>query len=264
MEQKKSWFFRPVAWICTILMILALQYVAELICQLGAFLTVWLGGLSTIMVVILVLLFGSVFCGLFFYSAVILPQLLVSLSDKIYPSNHAFRYYFVGLYEIAGCAFLIYSAAIGAVSGGSMFWFYARYVWLILACAIMMVSGHGAAKERHQTNEAPIAPATSNRPDANSSKRQKIKDDIAKLNTDLKEHDEAYIKNKQIFDEAFSDEDLRQMVSKGQFPADQVDEYVEQREALAMYIRGCPAIRNTLVGLINDLTKELAELDRQE
>lgn len=153
MGKKKSWVLRPVAWICTIIMILALQFVAEWICRLGDYLFYWLSGLSTIVIVILVLLFGSAFCGLFFYSAIVLPSLLVSLSDKIYPSNHAFRYYFVGLYEIAGCVFLILAAVMGAVSGGSMFWFYVRYGWLILASIIMMITGRSEAKERH--NNAP-------------------------------------------------------------------------------------------------------------
>lgn len=150
MEQKKLWILRPVAWVCTILMVLGLQLVAELICRLGEYFVFRLSSFSTIVVVILVLLFGSVFCGLFFYSAIFLPSFLVSISDKIYPSNHSFRYYFVGLYEIAGCAFLIFAAIMGAVKGGSMFWFYARYGWLILSSIIMMVVGHSQAKARHE------------------------------------------------------------------------------------------------------------------
>ena len=155
-EQKKPWFLRPIAWICTIVMVLAIQLAAELICRLGEYLILWLGGLSTVTIVILVLLFGSVFCGLFFYSAFMLPALLVTASDKIYPSNHAFRYYFLGLYEIAGCAFLIYAAITGAVHGGSMFWFYARYGYLIFASIIMMISGRSAANERNAVNQSAV------------------------------------------------------------------------------------------------------------
>lgn len=149
MERKKLWILRPVAWIATIIMMLALQFVAELICKLGEYLVYQLSGLSTIVVILLVMAFGSLFLSLFFYSAVILPSLAVNISDKIYPSNHAFRYYFAGLYEIAGCAFLIWAALSGAVSGGSMFWFYARYGWLILASVIMMISGRNNANDRH-------------------------------------------------------------------------------------------------------------------
>lgn len=149
MEQKKPWILRPVAWICTIIMVLGIQFIATLICRLGEYLILWLSGLSTVVIVILVLLFGSIFCGLFFYSVFILPSLLVSISDKIYPSNHAFRYYFLGIYEIAGCAFLIMAAIMGAVKGGSMFWFYARMGYIIVSSILMIVFGHGAAKNRH-------------------------------------------------------------------------------------------------------------------
>lgn len=152
MKQNKPWILRPVAWICTILMFLGMQYIAELICRLGGYLVLLLDGLSTVAVVILVLLFGSAFCGLFFYSAIMLASLLVSISDRIFPSNNAFRYYFLGIYEIASCALLLLSAALGAVSGGSMFWFCARYVWLIIASVIVMVTGHQAAKDRKTGN----------------------------------------------------------------------------------------------------------------
>lgn len=155
-EQKKPWFLRPVAWVCTIVMVLAIQFVAELICRLGEYLILWLGGLSTVTIVILVLLFGSAFFGLFFYSAFMLPALLVTVSDKIYPSHHAFRYYLLGLYEIVGCAFLIYAAIIGAVHGGSMFWFYARYGYLIFASIIMMITGRSAANERNVVNQSAV------------------------------------------------------------------------------------------------------------
>lgn len=153
-EQKKAWVLRPIAWICTAIMVLAVQFVAELICRLGEYLIFWLGGLSTVTTVVLVLLFGSAFFGLFFYSAFMLPALLVTVSDKIYPSHYAFRYYFFGLYEIAGCAFLIYAAIIGAVKGGSMFWFYARYGYLILTSIFMMLSGRSAVNERNASNQS--------------------------------------------------------------------------------------------------------------
>jgi len=149
MEQKKSWILRPIAWICTIIMMLVMQFIAELICRLGEGLILWLGELSTVAVVFWAMIFGSAALSLFFYSATFLPSLVVSLSDKIYPSNHAFRYYFVGLYEIVGCVLLILAAIGGLVSGGSMFWFYVRYAWLIIASIVMMVTGRSEAKNRH-------------------------------------------------------------------------------------------------------------------
>lgn len=151
--KKESWILRPASWIASIIMLLALQLAAELICRLGDFLTSWLGGLSTIAIVILVLLFGSAFCSLFFYSAFLLPMLLVSASDTISPSKHAFRYYFLGIWEILGCGFLIFAAIMGTVSGGSMFWFYARYCWLIIAAVVMMFTGRSRSVERQQSQD---------------------------------------------------------------------------------------------------------------
>lgn len=150
MQKKKPWILRPIAWIATIIMMLGLQYIAELLCLLGEYVLLWLNGMSTVVIVILVMAFGSIFLGIFFYSAIYLPSLVVTISDKIYPSNHAFRYYFVGIYEIIGCAFLIFAAIIGAVKGGSMFWLYVRYGWLISASIVMMFVGNGEAKERHK------------------------------------------------------------------------------------------------------------------
>lgn len=150
MEKRKCWLLRPVAWVCTILMMLALQFVAEKLCLLGEDILDWLNTKSLATIVILVFVFGSTLFGLFSYTCLTLPSMLVMLSDKIYPSNHAFRYYFVGIYEIIGCAFLIYAGYVGAVRGGSMFWFYVRYVWLIIAALVMMLSGRSAAMDRHE------------------------------------------------------------------------------------------------------------------
>ncbi|HBK03466.1 MAG TPA: hypothetical protein DDY87_03560 [Clostridiales bacterium] len=148
MEKQKSWVLRPVSWVCTLAMVLGIQFVGWLICYVGGILTSWLSGLSTIVIVLLVLAFGSVFCGAVFYAVAFLPLLLVETSDKIYPSHHALRYYVLGIYEIASCAFLIYMAIIGAVRGGSMFWFYARFLYIILASVMMIVYGRNAAKSR--------------------------------------------------------------------------------------------------------------------
>lgn len=259
MEKKKLWVLRPVAWICTIVLMLGMQFVAELICGLGEYLILWLSDLSTVVIVILALLFGSAFCGLFFYSAIILPSLLISISDKIYPSNHAFRYYFVGLYEIAGCVLLIIAAANGIVSGGSMFWFYARYGWLILASIIMMTTGRSEAKERER-----VAAVSDKPKEADHEQKQKLRDEIAELKAELGEQDETYITNKRILEEAFSDRELAQMAAAGEFPADRVGEYIQKRNALEVYIRHYPEVRKMTVELIGNLTKELAELECQE
>lgn len=149
MGKSKPWILRPVAWAFTILAMIGMQYLADLARRLVAHLLVWLGGLSTIAIVGFVLVFGGAVCGILYYSAFMIPVLVVSLSDAIYPSNHAFRYYFVGIYEIIGCALLIVAGIAGLIRGGLMILFYAQYGWLILASVIMIVTGHQNAKERH-------------------------------------------------------------------------------------------------------------------
>lgn len=150
MEKRRVWILRPISWILTAVMVIGLQYIAELLSRLGEIAINWVGGMSTIMTVVLAIALGGPFISAFYYSAILLPAFLVSISDSVYPSNHAFRYYFIGIYEIIGCAILIIAAILGFVKGGTMFWFYARYAWLILACIIMMVSGNTSAKERHK------------------------------------------------------------------------------------------------------------------
>ena len=100
MEQKKFWLMRPVAWIATYTMFVVVKLLGELVCMLGEYATYRLDNLSTIAVILFALLFGSTAIGIFFYSATFLSATLVTLSDKIYPSHHAFRYYFIGIYEI--------------------------------------------------------------------------------------------------------------------------------------------------------------------
>lgn len=147
--KKKSWILRPVAWLSTILMMLALQFVAEKLCLYAERLIIWLNTLSTAVIVILVVACGSVALSIFSTTVMLLPAYLVIISDAIYPSNHAFRYYFVGIYEIIGCAILIIAGLLGYVTGGSMFWFYLRYAWLIVASIVMMCHGRSASINRH-------------------------------------------------------------------------------------------------------------------
>lgn len=149
-EQKKAFLFRPLAWVCTCMMALILEVISGLICQLGIYIVSFLSGMSTATLIITVLLFGGIFTGLFFYSAIAGPSILVMASDAIYPSNHAVRYFVIGIIEIGISAFLIFSAVLGIIRGDEMFWFYARYIWIVISSGFMMVSGNIAANERHK------------------------------------------------------------------------------------------------------------------
>lgn len=152
MERKKFWVMRPVAWIATYAMFVVVKLLGELVCLLGEYATYRLDNLSTIAVILFALLFGSTAIGVFFYSATSLSALLVSLSDKIYPSHHAFRYYFIGIYEIVNCVSWIVYAITGNVTADYMFWFYAQHGWLIYASVTMMLVGRSVSNDRNQTN----------------------------------------------------------------------------------------------------------------
>ena len=147
MEKKKPWILRPVAWLFTCLAIFLLPLAAEYICKLGGFLIGYMDRFSTVVVVILVLLFGSFYLSLFIYSATILPSLFVSISNLIYPTHHAFRFYFVGIYLIISSAFLIIAGILGFVSGGPMFWYYARYGWLAFSALMLMLAGRSSTTD---------------------------------------------------------------------------------------------------------------------
>lgn len=149
-KTNKPWILRPVAWGCTIIMLICLEYASAFIFNVAEYLIDRLNDFSTVVIVIIVVTFGSTFLGILVYSAFVLPGLAVTLSDKIYPSNHAFRYYFVGIYELVGCAFMLMAAMAGNIVGGSMFWFYAENIWLAVASVMLMVTGRDEANQRHK------------------------------------------------------------------------------------------------------------------
>lgn len=149
MEKKKSWILRPVAWASTVLMMLATQYIVDLMRKLLLLIYSWLNELPVVAIVIIVISLGGVVGSILWCAALGIPTLIVQLSDKIYPSHHAFRYYFVGVYEIVGCAFLLFAAVMGAVKGGSMFMFCAQYIYLIIISVVMMLTGRSEANDRN-------------------------------------------------------------------------------------------------------------------
>ena len=149
MEKWKSWVLRPVAWGSTALLMMATQYIVDIMRKLLSFVFSWLSGLPVVATVIIVISLGGVVVSVLCWAAIGIPVLIVSLADKIYPSHHAFRYYFVGAYEIAGCALLLFAAGMGAVKGGSMVMFCAQYIYLIIISAIMMFAGRKEAKSRN-------------------------------------------------------------------------------------------------------------------
>lgn len=150
MEKKKPWILRPVAWIATVLMLIVLEYAAGFIFDLAGILLVKLEGMSTVIMVILVVAFGSTFLGLLTSSATIIPALLISASDWFYPSKRGARYFVVGLYEIVTTAVFFLAGISGAAKDGSMILYYAECIWLIVASISLMLMGRSQAKDRQK------------------------------------------------------------------------------------------------------------------
>ena len=92
---------------------------------------------------------------------------------------------------------------------------------------------------------------------------RKLRETIAKMETTLQQKDQTDRENEQILAEAWSDEELNRMVSRGEFPADQVEAYKEQRATLEYVVRTAPQIRTTALKHIADLKKQLQELEQQ-
>lgn len=97
--------------------------------------------------------------------------------------------------------------------------------------------------------------------DKNQVKKQELRTKIEKFKKQLKESDESYEANRKILEEAFTDEELERMVANGEFPADKVEEYKDQRRSLEMLVAFMPTARKDLVRFIGDAAKELAELE---
>lgn len=148
--KKRSAILRPVAWICALVLLLAMETISGLIFSLGAELTNWMSGLSTLAVIFLVMAIGSVYLGLVSYSIWIVPMLLVTACDWIYPSKHAFRYNFIGVFEILFCVIYVILGATDFIRGDVMFFFYANKVHVALSAVAMMFIGHQQAEERNK------------------------------------------------------------------------------------------------------------------
>lgn len=149
MDRQKPLILRPVAWIATILMVILMEFAAGIIFNIVEYIFTKLDDLSTAGVVILTIVFGGTFLGLLSYPVNLLAALIVELSDKIYPSNHAFRYYFVGIYELLECAWWLLLGVTNSVKGGSMILYYAEIIWLAAASVRIMIWGRAEANGRH-------------------------------------------------------------------------------------------------------------------
>ena len=144
---------RVISWVAVVTMMIFSNLIASWLAKLGIWLCSFLGEMTNFQIVICLFLFGGTYTGLVTYALTSIPMWIASLGDMIYPSNHAFRYYFCGVWQIIGCAILIICGICGLVAGGAMFWFYAQYIYLIIQAIILMVIGKEKAEERHKEKE---------------------------------------------------------------------------------------------------------------
>ena len=95
----------------------------------------------------------------------------------------------------------------------------------------------------------------------NHERIRELKRKIYKWEQALETADTSYAENKKILDEAFTDEELQKLVMRGEFPASRVDEYISQRNSLALYVNSAPQMRDTAIKILEDCKKELADLE---
>ena len=98
----------------------------------------------------------------------------------------------------------------------------------------------------------------------NHERIRELKRYIYQFEKQLAESDAIYANNKKILSETLTDEELQKRVSAGQFQASRVDEYIDAREALKVFVDTAPEIRADTVGFIEDMKKELASLQSNE
>lgn len=86
---------------------------------------------------------------------------------------------------------------------------------------------------------------------------------ISKMENTMHEQDAVARDNEKILAEAWSDADLSRMVARGEFPANQVSAYKQQRDTLEMIVQTAPEIHEISVKQIAELKKQLYELEHQ-
>ena len=147
MKCNKPVILRPIAWAFTVACLFGMQWLAMMFCRIGEFLISIAENFSTIVKILFGATIGTVYIGIYFSAVSFIPAAVVVLSDKIYPTRRAMRFYLAGAYEILGCVFLVIAALMGAVKGGPMFWFYARFALLILQSVFLIAYGKRQASE---------------------------------------------------------------------------------------------------------------------
>lgn len=94
--------------------------------------------------------------------------------------------------------------------------------------------------------------------------KQKLRERIEREKRTLKECDDSYLQNKKILSEAYTDEQLQEMVEHGEFTDDAINEYKRNRENLILILGKYQTMRQTMVKNIGELSRQLAELEADD
>lgn len=98
----------------------------------------------------------------------------------------------------------------------------------------------------------------------NYKKIRKLRKDISEMEALLQQSDLTDKENERILAEAWSDEELSNLVARGRFPSDQVEVYKQQRESLEVWVRGAPQLRDINVNAIAEMKRQLTELEKEQ
>ena len=134
MEQNnRKWYMRVLSWIVLMLLCGVYHALVPQAFKLIFMLIDWLSGLSTIMIIILSILFGGTIISILFYSILIIPALIVSLSEKICNSKKGLRYKIIGWYDIISYAIYIVFGITGTITGAVAI-LYCVSIYGVLSC----------------------------------------------------------------------------------------------------------------------------------
>lgn len=141
MNKTKKPIMRLISWVATWLMIMLVEQASRLVCGIGQLAVDIVDEWSTIAIIATAIIFGSLYLSLYFYSAIMAGTAVVLAAEYLYPTKKGARYWAFSIYEILGCLFFVLMGILGTVKGGSMFWFYAKYLWLAIFSVVFLTSG---------------------------------------------------------------------------------------------------------------------------
>lgn len=126
-----------------------------------------------------------------------------------------------------------------------------------LAICVYLVKKTGSNKEKKAAKKSETV-------EKRHDEKQKLRERIEREKRTLKECDDSYLQNKKILSEAYTDEQLQEMVGNGEFTDDAINEYKRNRENLILILGNYQTMRQTMVKNIGELSMQLAELEADD